>query len=294
MERIGSSRCIREAAEMSLTALEMKRLEGDARDIASESCRGYLSDALQCLQDTGDPVAAIELLRAMWGTGHAKRPYQKDALADAGGWLEERLGRDPGISRERLALELGWLRRLVVVHGGRDGADRDRDGSSSSHRDAHGRGREESPFGAHAAQLRRRRELALARAAQEASSARGAGPAHKADSPPPPRPERLPDSFEVCFVSWEQALETFKAARKRRKDKKPPKDRLLSVQPVAAELRPLAVALECSMLETEGMAELQERTVARGGDPPSFWIATADLIEREGKRIPRRISFEAP
>lgn len=259
---------------MSLTAPEMKRLEDDAREMASDNCRGYLSDALQCLRDTCDPIAPLELLHLMWGTGHAKRPDQKTAVDDAGLWLEERLGREPGISPDRLALELGWLRRLVAVHADSDNA----------RRDQHGPGRDPA-FGAHIERLRQSRQRALA----------SDHPAPQADRKPDPptvvRPERLPDSFEVRFTLWQEAIDAFKNARERRKKNKKPKERFLAVQPVAAELQPLATDLACSMLDTEGMEEVQERT---GGDPlklPSFWIAVADLVDRDGMRVPRRISF---
>lgn len=278
---------------MSLTALEMKRLEDDARAMAATPCRGYLADALQCLRETGDPIAPLALLRALWSAGHAQRDHQKAALDEAGQWLEHRVGREPGISPERLALELGWLHRLVAIE-----SDADLPGDVRSERRSPrpaggpGRGRDEPAFGAHIAQLRQRRELALARTTADPGTDRRSEPGVTAESSRP-HPERLPDAFEARFTSWQQALDAFRTARKRRKERKPVRDRLLPVQPVAAELRPLAVDLACALLGTAGMDELQARTAEDAGKVPTFWIAIADLVERDGARVARRVFFEA-
>ncbi|HEX7843724.1 MAG TPA: hypothetical protein VF469_39895 [Kofleriaceae bacterium] len=278
---------------MSLTAVEMRRLEEDARAIATSSCRGYLSDALQCLRETGDPIAPLALLRALWSAGHAKRDHQKLALDDAGQWLEKRLAREPGVASERLALELGWLHRLVTIQSETDsdfaGAGRV-DRLSSRRAGGHGRGRDEPGFGAHITQLQERRARARARVSTEVRMDRRE--AGVTAEPSSPRPERLPDSFEVRFTSWQETLDVFRTARKRRKERKAVRDRLLLVQPVLVELQHLAADLACSLLETEGMDELQARTVEGAGKVPSFWIAIADLVDRDGKRISRRIAFE--
>jgi hypothetical protein len=244
---------------MNLTALEMKQLAEDARTMGS--CRGYLSDALQCLRDTGDPIAPLALLRALWSAGYAKRDHQKLALNDAGQWLDKRLGREPGISFDRLALELGWLHRLVMIESAPDGSGGTGDARRTrppSHRvDGRGRGRDEPAFGAHIDLLRHKRELALARvdARLHAPRDEAAGGAASLDT----RPERLPDSFEVRFASWEEAVKAFRKARERRREQKPARDRLLLVEPVAAALRVLAGDIACSLLDTEGMDQLQAR-----------------------------------
>lgn len=268
---------------MSLTAIEMKRLEDDARAMAANHSRGYLSDALQCLRETSDPIASLELLRAMWGASQAKRPDQKAALNEAGQWLEKRLDRDPGISPDRLALELGWLRRLVTVHGGTDDDDEARD-------DRRNRGRDEPTFGAHIDRLRQLRQK-RARLEEDSRTVSRADASRRIDSPASDRPIRLPDSFEARFTLEPDVLDAFRAARKRRKEQKPVKDRLLPVRPAAAELQALASDLACSLLETKGMDELEARTMNDAGKLPSFWIAVADLVERDSKRVPRRISL---
>jgi hypothetical protein len=101
----------------------------------------------------------------------------------------------------------------------------------------------------------------------------------------------LPDSFEACFTSWQDAVDAFKTARKRSKQQKQPRDRLLSVRPVRAELRPQAADIVCSTLNTQGMHELQALALEGAGDFPCFWISIADLISHDGKRLATRISL---
>jgi hypothetical protein len=270
---------------MNLTGPEMQRLERDARGIATHGSLPYLADALRCLLDTRDPIAALALLSALWNSAHAGRGNQKSALEEAGQWLENRIRGEIDITPERLALELGWLLRLVTVHGE---PDHDRgDGERAGPRRPDARA---APFGAHLTLLRDRRDAALARAAaSRAAAALDAQHDHAAPSPAP-RPERLPDIFAARFEAWQDAREAFKSVRKRRKEKKQPKERLLDVTPVAAELRHLAADLACSLLHTDGMDELIDHT----GDLPTFWIAVVDLAPREGKRVPSRISFAPP
>lgn len=267
---------------MSLHAQDMQRLERHAREIATRASLTYLADALRCLCDTRDPIEALALLRALWGSSHARRDNQRAALEEAGRWLEERIRREPGISSGRLALELGWLIRLVSVHGTEDDDRGDGDRSSSRHGDPGS-----APFGAHIELLRDKRRAALARAATAESPAPQSGARDRVAPSQVPRPECLPDAFESRFASWQDAHEAFKQARKRRKQNKPLKDRLLDVVPVADELQHLATDLACSMLQTDGMSQLLDRP----GDLPTFWIAVADLTTRDGKRVPSRISF---
>lgn len=270
---------------MSLTAPDMQRLERDARDIATRGSLTYLADALRCLIDTRDPIAALALLSALWSSGHAGRGNQKAGLEEAGQWLEDRIRRDIDITPERIALELGWLHRLVTIHGEPD--DDRGDGERVGPRRPDTR---PPAFGAHIARLRDKREAALARAAApRAAVPRGAEHDHAAPSPAP-HPERLPDIFAARFESWQDAHKAFKNARRRRKENKEPKARLIDVTPVAAELRHLAADLACSLLHTDGMDQLIDHT----GDLPTFWIAVADLAPREGKRVPSRIFFAPP
>jgi hypothetical protein len=269
---------------MSLTAPDMQRLERDAREIATRGSLTYLADALRCLRDTRDPIAALALLSALWSSAHAGRGKQKAGLEEAGQWLENRIRRESDITPERLALELGWLHRLVTIHGEPD--DDRGDGERGGPRRPDARA---PPFGAHLTLLRDKRDAALARAAASKAAAVQDQHDHAVPSPAP-RPEHLPDIFAARFESWQDAREAFKTVRKRRKEKKQPKERLIDVTPVAAELRHLATDLACSLLHTDGMDKL----IDHAGDLPTFWIAVTDLAPRDGKRVPSRISFGPP
>lgn len=265
---------------MSLNARDMQHLERQAREIATRGSLTYIATALGCLLETLDPIAALALLRALWGSGHGKRDKQKAGLEEVGRWLEQRIRREPGISPERLALELGWLRRLVTVCNQDDDDSGDSESPPSRHSAA-----ASAPFGAHIELLRGKREAALAAAATPV-------PVRNADRDRAAqlslsRPTRLPETFEVRFADPQDALEAFRHVRKRRKQRKLAKDRLIDVAPVAVELQPLATDLACSVLQTDGMNQLLDH----GGDLPTFWIAVTDLTPRDGKRVPSRISF---
>lgn len=274
---------------MSLTSQDMQRLEDHARDAAPASLT-YLADAQRCLLDTRDPIAALELLQALWRSGHARRDHQRAGLEDVGQWLEQRIRRELDISPEQLALELGWMQRLVKVHGtkARGTPDRDRDdGDRRTSRHADSRG---APFGAHLDALRTRRIAALAAEADTLSAPARAKQRGPAAPSPPPRREHLPDVFEARFADRQLVIEAFQHARKRRKQDKPLKPRLLDALPVEADLQPLATDLACSMVDTAGMARLLDQP----GELPTFWITTADLTVRDGKRVPAQISFALP
>lgn len=268
---------------MSLTSPDMQRLERDGRGMATRSL-SYLADAQRCLLDTRDPIAALDLLSALWSSGHASRDNQKAGLEEAGQWLAERIRRDIAITPECLALELGWLQRLVTIHGERDDDRGDADRMAPRRRDTR-----RAPFSEHLDRLRDRRDAELARVAVATAAARNAVQ-DRADPSPAARPQRLPDAFEARFASWQLALEAFKHTRNRRKQGKALKDRLLDVTPVVPELQHLATDLACSVLHTEGVLSLVDHT----GDLPTFWIAVADLAPCEGKRVPSRISLAPP
>jgi hypothetical protein len=283
---------------MAITANDLRQLDDVAQGMASKNHKSVLADALRCLHDDkDDPIAPLALLYVMWGAGHGKRSHPKQAIEDVGEWLEQRLNRTPLISTKALALELGWLQRLIAIH------DRVAGGASSESDDSHhgdggrrdGGARHAVPlFGQSIAQLRKRRE------------ALRNGTVVDLFAPPPRTPEHtrpraavaavtvLPDVLEVRFQDPKGALEAFRNARKRAKDKRLPNRRLLAIEPVAPEVRPLAAQLACCTNQTVGMSELQAKTLDSNGVIPAFWIAAADLEDRDGKRIPRRILFAPP
>ena len=270
---------------MRLSAQELDRLEDDARAMATTACRGFLADASRCVRDTGDAIAALELLRAMWRPPYAGRPNQKAALADAGGWLARRLEREPGIAPERLVLELDWLRRLVVIHASHGGGDPEPDAFRA--RDS------KATFGDHIEQLRKRRARATRATAHEDLFAPRPAPEPRAPLAPD-GPSELPESIAAQLATWAKAVQTFRDARERIRRGKLPKARMLEVEAVEPALRRLTGDIVCSSLETEGMDELQERVTANGGKPLAFWIRGEDLEPRDGKRVLRRIWLHAP
>jgi hypothetical protein len=282
-------------------------LTAAARRLASDSARGYLADAFGCLRDTGDPMAALELLCAMWGTGYAKRGQQEGALADVGQWLGERLQREPAISVERLAWELGWLRRMCTYlraederssEGGKRGPERRNErgglggrgnhgyGGRPGHTRAHSRPGEraqtlsDAPFARYLQALQRRRQIQIS-----------AGRRHTViQTPSPPAaPTTLPAELQVQLADLADARARWNRLREREKKGKPGKDALILVVPVAEEYRALAGGICCSLMHTEGMGELFARIAARGGRDRPFRVVVAELDIRDGKRVASRI-----
>jgi hypothetical protein len=286
---------------------DFEALTTAARKLASNNARSYLSDALGSLRDSGDPLAALELLCAMWGTGYAPRGQQEDALAEVGQWLGERLQREPEISVERLAWELGWLRRMCTYRraeqeraGRADGQDRGPRnarggvGGRGDHRHG-GRPRQgqlgdrdrkvsEAPFARYLQMLQRRREIA-------ASAPRTEKAVVRQPSIEPERPTTLPAELEVRLADLADARMRWNRHREREKRGKPVKDGLIPVVPVAGEYRELAAGICCSLVHTEGMADLFARIAARGGRDLPFRVLVAELQSRDGKRVASRIEL---
>lgn len=270
-----------------LTAADFSRLKTDAAQPGMTDAKPYLAEAMESLRQTGDPVDTLALLHALWGTGHASRPGQKPALDAVGAWLERRLQREPGIPVERLRLELGWLRRMVLVQNERrrtapsDPGSR-RPGAPSAAAPARPR------FGLKLDDLRRQRARALQSArAVRAPSALAPGAA-RMEAPPP---TELPDLIEVTFADIGDVRQARKKARERSKDGKPPKDRLLALRAVDGALARLAANLACSLLDTVGLDAVFAEMDRRSGVSPTFHVHRNHLTERDGKRIAQRLSL---
>ena len=281
---------------MSSRDRDLERLRDDARSMASKTHRSYVSDAMHCIRDTGDPIEGLALLRAMWNTGHARRDNQKRALDQVGHWLENALREDQyRVSVDRILWKLGWLGRMIVAHeasepNGRSRGDKDSPRSDAKNRRSRRPGNSAPRFGADIARLRAARERAfdLAR--------RGSAPRDSESRPHrdigPAQPIELPPVFEARLASFADARTAWKTAAKRRKKGRDPKDRLLAIRATSPELRPLTADIVCSLLGTDGMAELFKRAVAIGGSCPLFRISTADLVHRDGQRVVTRLHFE--
>ncbi len=94
---------------------EMQALEREGERFDQRNHRTYLELAIGCARTGATPTEVLRLLVMLWGTAHARRSDQLAALNDVGEWIESRLAREPGLTADRLILELGWLRRIAVA-----------------------------------------------------------------------------------------------------------------------------------------------------------------------------------
>lgn len=265
---------------VTLSGNDMRRLEQDARRMASDNARAYLADTLECIRETGDPVAALELLRATWL--RESRVQQRQALEKVGNWLAQQHARRRDIETERLVTEIGWLRRMCTYLRP--------DPEAGEHRPrghAHHRARRGPEFGEYLDRVLERRRRGLERVKKIVPDKSASQPAAVVAR----APTSLPARVEVRLVTLPEARAAWKKARERQKKGKAPKDRLLAVQPIDAELRPLARDIHCSLLHTQCMDELFARTAANHGHDPSFWITVAELEQRDDTRVAPRIEF---
>lgn len=69
------------------------------------------------------------------------------------------------------------------------------------------------------------------------------------------------------------------------------KDRLLLVRPSRPSCSPWPRTSHAPCSRPKGWTSYKH-IVGDDGKLPSFWIAVADLVDRDGKRVPRRLSFE--
>lgn len=258
---------------MGLNGADFERLRVSAASFGSKNHTHYLAEAMQCMRVTGDPVEALALLRAMWSSPYAGRNDMKLALNDVGKWLEQQLGRDPKLTAEAVALQLGWLRRLAMfAMEERRGADvpsgRSQGGPNSRAPDRE--------FGDRIEGIRKRRVDAAN--AQLAELSRPV---------PPPPPQCLPDVFAARFRDFLAAREARKTAKDRVKKGKPPKDTLIDLLPVDERFIPLALGLRCSTLRTEGFDILFQEVEKRNNAPVPFYVA--DLNTTDGTLLVGKI-----
>lgn len=269
---------------MGLNKADIERLRSAAARFDTSNHMHYLAEAMQCIQGTGDPLGALQLLHAMWSSPYAGRPHQKGALNDIGEWLEQQLGRDPKASAEHITLQLGWLRRLSCYYGKVQRREDERSGNQTRGEPARGRGpalKLECKFGQRIESLRKRR---METAPAVAVIARG--------PVAPPPPERLPTVFAASFVDFLAARSARQIARERAKRSKPAKETYLAVQPVDPQFRPLAVGLRCSTTATEGFDLLFAAIEKKAGTAVPFYVT--DLDAGDGGLLTRRILLELP
>lgn len=262
---------------MGLDRATLERLRTAANSFVTKSHGGYIAEALQCTNATRSPVIALRLLDAMWDSSYASRIDQKIALNEVGKWLEDRLYREPSVTAEAVALELGWLRRLArIAEASHVAADEGR--TRGSHRPQE----PSQTFGKRIARIEERRRETLAEATRTAIVLA------PVDAAPPP-PDRLPPTFEAEFVDFSDARKARKTARDRDKSGKPRKDRLLPIRPKDPQLVPLAAGLVCSVLETRGFDAPFEASLRKNGADCAFHVTAME--ERDGKRLALAISL---
>lgn len=154
---------------MNGTPKEMAALARAATEMRTDNHGRYLAELMRwyrhaSLSGEVDPVASLDFLVALWKTPFAGRPDELLALNDVGRWLEGRLSEEPGMSAERLAWQVGWLRRIANV---------DEDLRRASPRDGP-RARPPEPsrgFGSRVADIRKKREQVLRAARASGGSA---------------------------------------------------------------------------------------------------------------------------
>lgn len=260
---------------MALPRIDMMKLQDAANGFDTKNHVTYLAEALQCIRDTEDPVGALRLLHAMWGSAFASRDDQRAALHDIGMWLEARLYREPAATPGAIAMELGWLRRFA-------------NSASASRESEHARRpdrREDRPtlqFGKRIDRIKERRnEAAKAAAAVADDHTRAPAPL-----PAPPPPTQLPHLFQVELVDFMDARKARQTARERARNGRPAKERWLPLRPVDPRLRPLATGLVCGVHSTEGFDALFE------ADQQTFYVTA--LEERDGKKVAITIALQPP
>jgi hypothetical protein len=243
----------------------------------------YVSDAILAMRDpafTGDvvadapeaPLRALRLLDAMWGSAHASRPDQREALSDVGVWLERRLAAEPQVGVEILLAEMGWLKRLARHYE----AEQEEAEQGQAGRERAGRARiaaVQKGFGQRLGAVERRRREAFAAARLETPPpiAVPVVPVVRADAP-------LPEVLVVEFKDFNRAREVRKLAAERVKKKREPKEALLTLVGRAPEAA--GVQLVCSTTRSEGMTEVMERVRQTAGVPD--WHMEAHGMVKEG------------
>ncbi len=275
-----------------LNGSELARLQVRTSHFSSSSHLRYIAEALQNTRISQNPVEALELLYAMWGTAYAKTPHEKKALNDVGTWFERRLVDEPAVDATRIALELAWAARLTRIAEAQASVKRDETANRASqdHRNRggpHQRSAEGLLFGRHIAAIKQRRvNMLRSREVQADAEAqrnvRETLPRAKPAVVEVPPPTSLPPFFEAEFINFSDARDAFHAARTREKAKKPPKERFLPIRPVDGRLRPLASNLVCSTL-LPGFKGLFDAISATGGAERTFYIQ--GISEAQDKRM---------
>lgn len=242
---------------------EMSNLVSMASGFTKGNHVRFLSEAIQALRDTGDPIDALELLAALRGSGYAERRKEEEALNDVGGALARLIRRAPSADASRLLCELGWLKRLATCNPERHGAASHT--RSTQDQWASPKFRDE---------LRRLREPAPRPNGPRDAGAPGENSGTKRDTP-----TVLPDEFEAEFADVVAAREVRKARADRARKGKPAKEASVALRPVDRALSELARGLRCSTTRTNGVDEVFEALRVANTDTVRF---TVRVVRRDG------------
>ena len=268
---------------MTLSAKEMAELETRGRLFGkNRNDDRYLAHALKGVASGTDPVDVLDVLRAMFGTGHGRRPDEKEALNRVGVWLEARLSRDPRVGVERLALELGWLKRFAKIYEEKDDP---RNKSPDRGPDPRGkRSAADGPkFGRTLDALRVRRRGSGARQEQQAPRARQ-------PHPEPPRVTELPATFRARFADFPTVRHAHKTAAERRKKGKEPKsqDTQFAIVPEDQALVALGKRLWARLADTGGIDDYIHAVAhEHHGSPQPFAVAAHEAQPDGSVRVLR-------
>jgi len=258
---------------MSLGPRQMTALDAAASRFASRNHERFLADALGVMKRlagdaTAAPLQALRVLSAMQGSAYASRDAERAALADVGHWLEQRLRQEPNVDAVALAVELGWLKRLVRYHAELHWDRRDRN---------RGRADRPRPFGKQIVELERRRRATTTRAAAAERRRECERPAE----PEATRPAEMPPIVRVFFSEIGDVREARKQAAKRKKKGKPPKDRPLELRAADPDTLPVGIRLHASLARTQGLDEVFAAMESAGGATIPFLALDLDASHTE-------------
>lgn len=258
-------------ASLRLDAETHRALERLAVGFGSDAHIAWLTEALVATRNApDDPLAPLELLVAMQGSPYAARPNPRAALSAVGQWLEKHLAAAPTLDSARLAVELGWLRRLATAQKRRTGG-----GPVPA-----------APAGRFGGQLPRLRALHAQRVLPPPPpSVTPPPPSAKPEAPPPPATHYKVGVFDVLA-----ARSTWQDVRKRLKAKKEPRDKRLPLA-VRSPALPTGVGLEASFTLTEGLADIFRDFDRNGGVVRDFHVIEWD--ETRSPWLAKRVAFEA-
>lgn len=271
-----------------LRPVDFQNLERQAAGFTTKNHHRFLSEALACLRQTRDPVAALELLARMQSSAHAERSNEAEALRDIVTWLRDQLRGATHLPPDALELRLAWARRIGRIATNT---------AKNQHREDHERPLRGGPG--------RPNHSRPAVTDQELRQLRQRYP-QPPQPPPPPRPpgfrptseqapepaqepqqSPLPEVLKVMFAHQQEATTFLKRLLKTSSQAsaaaRPARHLPLALQkdgpPIPPDLGP--VFLVCTAT-TPGLAEYIKELNAKSGRAFDFYVTT---LERDGDRL---------